>query len=332
MTLTVTDNFDQTATTSRRIDIISNNSRPYFEGIQRKFTLEKGKIHQVQLNPALDLDSPSLTYTLVQAPSQGTLSNCLNGTSDLTCSYQAPSTFTGEINFSYKANDGNSDSIAQIVKLRIVDTPLSIVQIVASADHTCALYENKKMRCWGYNRYGQLGLGNTQTIGNNETPASVSFVNVGDNIEQIALGGFHTCALLESKRVKCWGENDYGQLGLGHKNRIGDNELPSTVNPLDLGELVHQIAVGHNFSCALTDSGKIKCWGRNNYGQLGLAHTNDIGNDSSETSNTFTPISLGARAIKISSGSYHACALLKNGRVRWLGVERIWPTGLWSHS
>ena len=158
VTLTITDNFDQTASVSKNIIIERDNSSPYFAGSQ-KFTLAQAKTHIIQLGSALDFDSSSLTYTIVQAPLQGTISNCLGGTTDLSCSYQAPSNFTGEIEFSYKANDGTSDSAPAIVKLSIVDNPPSIVKIASGQNHACALYENKKVKCWGDNSNGKLGLG-----------------------------------------------------------------------------------------------------------------------------------------------------------------------------
>ena len=327
VSLTITDNFDQRATLSRLVNVERNNVSPYF-GDTQEWTLEKAKIHSIELDEALDLDSSSLTYTIVQSPSQGTLTNCLGGTTDLACSYQAPSDFTGEVVFSYKANDGSSDSSPTLVKFRIVEPPSPILQVESGGGHTCALYENKRLRCWGYNSSGQLGLGHRGRIGDDEDPISSALVDVGANVVQISLGDFHTCALLENGRAKCWGANSSGQLGLGHTKNIGDDERPSSISPLDLGEPLRQIVASYNFTCALTESGKIKCWGENIYGQLGLAHTNSIGNKASEISTIFSPIKLGSRALKISLGEYHGCALLKEGRLRCWGYNRYGQLGL----
>ena len=318
VTLTVTDSFGQTATASRRIEIERGNASPYFHGDQ-VLTLEKSKKHIFHLSSALDLDSSALTYSIVQAPAQGTISGCLGGTNDLSCSYQAPSDFTGEVEFTYRASDGVSESLAVKVILSIVEPSPSILQIASGWRHSCALYENQRVKCWGSNSRGQLGLGHTNTIGDDEKPFSIGFVDVGGPVEQVSIGYGHTCVLLADRSAKCWGGNLYGELGLGHRHDIGDNELSSSISSLNLGEPLRQIVAGTNFTCALTDSGKVKCWGGNNSGQLGLAHGDRVGDEADETSDTFSAIRLGSRAMKISLGASHVCALLKEGRVRCWG-------------
>ena len=99
-------------------------------------------------------------------------------------------------------------------------------QIAAGANHTCALLDTGNVRCWGFGEFGALGYGNTNNIGDNETPASVGDVNVGGTVIQITVGDFHTCALLSTGNVRCWGVNFSGQLGYGNTVNIGDNEAP----------------------------------------------------------------------------------------------------------
>ena len=79
--------------------------------------------------------------------------------------------------------------------------------------HTCALLDNGRVRCWGNGYWGQLGYGNTNDIGDDEAPASAGDVDVGGVAVQLAVGYSHTCVLLETNRVRCWGENEAGQLG-----------------------------------------------------------------------------------------------------------------------
>ena len=68
------------------------------------------------------------------------------------------------------------------------------------------------VNCWGYNFYGQLGNGNTT---NSSAPVAVNAFTDGATAVSITAGIFHTCALLNTGAVNCWGYNGNGQLGNG---------------------------------------------------------------------------------------------------------------------
>jgi alpha-tubulin suppressor-like RCC1 family protein len=197
------------------------------------------------------------------------------------------------------------------------------VAISAGTVHTCALLDTGAVRCWGDGFYGQLGYGNTDDIGDNETPGSVGpvFLGVGRRAVAISAGGSHTCAILDTGAVRCWGYGLYGQLGYGNTDSIGDNETPGSVGPVFLGAGRRAVAIsaGDVHTCALLDTGAVRCWGLGIDGRLGYGNTDSIGDD--ETPGSVGPVGLGVgrRAVAISAGDAHTCAILDTGAVRCWG-------------
>jgi len=198
-----------------------------------------------------------------------------------------------------------------------VDVGGTVVKITAGAYHSCALLDTGSVRCWGANFYGQLGYGNRNTIGDDETPASAGDVDIGGTVVDLVGHTYHTCALLDTGAVRCWGLNSAGDLGYGHTNNIGDDETPSSAGDVDIGGTVTQLAVGHQHNCAQLDTGAIRCWGRNAYGQLGYGHTRAIGDN--EVPSTAGNVDVGGTVNQLSAGFYHSCATLDTGGVRCWG-------------
>lgn len=186
-------------------------------------------------------------------------------------------------------------------------------QISAGWIHTCALLSNGAVRCWGGNSFGQLGYGHKNQIGDDEAPRAAGNVNVGGSVQQIAAGGFHTCALLTNGAVRCWG-NGGAHLGYGHGNAIGDDEAPATAGDVDVGGTVKQLALGMTHTCALLTNGTVRCWGSSPQGQLGYGNTAALGDPSSAGE-----INLGGAVQQIAAGLEHTCAALTNGAVRCWG-------------
>ena len=134
-----------------------------------------------------------------------------------------------------------------------------VTAIATGYSHTCALTSVGAVKCWGANSSGQLG-DNSATQRN--TPVDVSGLSSG--VTAIAAGGMHTCALLSSGAVKCWGDNSRGQVG---DNSTTRRDIPADVSGLSSG--VTSISAGSIHTCAITGSGAAKCWGLNYHGQLG---------------------------------------------------------------
>jgi alpha-tubulin suppressor-like RCC1 family protein len=118
------------------------------------------------------------------------------------------------------------------------DVPVGgkVVEVSALGDHTCALLEGGSVRCWGAGHHGQLGYGNMNDIGDDETPASAGDVDVGAAALHVAAGTFHTCAVLTNGRVRCWGFAHVGMLGYGPSvtRDIGDDEPPRAAGDVPL--------------------------------------------------------------------------------------------------
>jgi len=210
------------------------------------------------------------------------------------------------------------------------------VAISAGGGHTCAILQGGSVRCWGFGADGRLGYGNQNTIGDNETPDSVGPVNLGAGrtATAISAGQSNVCALLDDSTVRCWGAASNGQLGLGndpagHGNEgaIGDNETPGEVETVDLGMNARAITAGDGHACALLDDGTVRCWGYGGNGRLGYASTATIGDN--ETPGTVGPVNIGAnrRAVAISAGDSHTCALLDDANVRCWGYGAVGRLG-----
>jgi alpha-tubulin suppressor-like RCC1 family protein len=192
--------------------------------------------------------------------------------------------------------------------------------------HTCALLGDGSVRCWGFGADGQLGYGNANTIGDDETPGSVGPVNLGAGrtAKAISAGDYHTCALLDDGSVRCWGLGGNGRLGYGTTANVGDRQTPGSVGPVNLGagRTARAISAGGTHTCAVLDDGNVRCWGYGFTGQLGYGNQDTIGDD--ENPGSVAPVNLGVgrTAVAISAGEIHTCALLDDGSVRCWGYGR----------
>ncbi len=180
--------------------------------------------------------------------------------------------------------------------------------------HTCVVFDSGAAKCWGAGWSGSLGQGNVVAIGDDETPAAIDPIDVGDGVTALDGGSAFTCAVTTSEDVRCWGDNDFGQLALGNTSDIGDDELPSAVGPatLALGSVVH-VSTGDRNACATYDSGDVACWGPSGFGEHGYGSYETIGDDEAVSTAGF--VSIGGPVVQTAVGSGHACGLLESQEV-----------------
>lgn len=157
--------------------------------------------------------------------------------------------------------------------------------VAVGKSHACAIVNAGRVKCWGYNEYGQLGNGATASIGDDagEMGDNLPFVDLGSgrSARAISAGSRHTCAVLDNNALKCWGMNFTGQLGQGNADIIGDNpgEMGDALAPINLGTTVtiQSVAVGDEHTCVLFVDRSVRCFGRGREGQLGYGNFFDIG-------------------------------------------------------
>lgn len=197
----------------------------------------------------------------------------------------------------------------------------------------CAVLSAGEVRCWGYNDFGELGIGSTMPVSSSLVPsdyASVAFPPPARSAAAVAVGANHSCALLDIHQVQCWGDGSSGQLGLGNKNNVGDDESPALVGivPLPTGG-ASAIAAGAVHTCAVfTRDGGVRCWGDNAHGQLGTGSLASLGGTPLTTPRLLPPVSLGGVASSVHPGALHTCVVLTSGEVRCWGWNAHGQLGL----
>ena len=215
------------------------------------------------------------------------------------------------------------------------------IEVSANGEHTCVLNRYRDLRCFGNNDFAQLGTGNTVARGISPGEvAALAAINLGSGkrAKKVVTGYWHTCAILEDNSTKCWGSNTAGQLGA--KSTVATiggvpSEMGDALVSVDLGDTLYttDLVAGYAHSCALLNNGRVKCWGLNAQGQLGLGDTLSRGSSASTMGNALPYVELGGLATKLSIGGSDTCAILANGSTKCWGDNFFAQLGLgdWSH-
>ncbi|MCB1560718.1 MAG: hypothetical protein KDI75_06450 [Xanthomonadales bacterium] len=199
---------------------------------------------------------------------------------------------------------GNDAAYASPFPVDVTDLQTGVQAISGGSTHACGLLDNGTLRCWGGNLENQLGA---------ETPLPHGVTRevdgLGGPVEAVDLGDAHSCALLISGNVECWGSNAFGQLGV-----VASGAIATPAEVTSLGNTVQSISIDGAHGCALMDSGGVKCWGDNRLGQRGNGTTIN-----SHDAVNVDGLSSGVESI--GTGYAHSCAIGTDGGLLCWGAN-----------
>ena len=198
---------------------------------------------------------------------------------------------------------GDGTTTDRSAPVDVVGLTSGVAVVSGGNSHTCAVTTAGGLKCWGFNSAGQLG----DETNTNRTTA-VDVVGLASGVAAVSVGSVHTCALTTAGRLRCWGWNGDGQLGDGTSNLV----RPTPVDVVGLTSGVAAVSSRGVHTCAVTTAGGLKCWGSNNFGQLGDGTTKDR-----------TPpvdvVGLTSGVAAVSSGGAHTCAVTTAGGLKCWG-------------
>jgi alpha-tubulin suppressor-like RCC1 family protein len=207
----------------------------------------------------------------------------------------------------YRGRLGDGSGVDHFTPVYVNGLTYGVKAISSSHKHTCVLTESGGVKCWGYNLHGELGNGTTI-----DSLIPIDVPGLTSGVLEISAGGFHTCALLDTGHVMCWGANWHGQTGVPMET-TPEHEIHSPVEVPGLSN-VTAIRAGKYHTCAIVSGGALYCWGYNFYGQIGNG-VEDFSTKKKENPVPFPVIGLQSDVVDVSLGGLHTCALLKDGRV-----------------
>lgn len=214
-------------------------------------------------------------------------------------------------------DDSAGEALTVVASSDTLDPLTGVQYLTAGSNFACALLAGGTVKCWGNNQFGTLGTGD---LGGME-PAPVDVENLVD-VQQLSPGSDATCALLPQGKVQCWGYGLYGQLG----NEATQNQ-PSPVDVIGLDGPVSRLFAGGGHFCALfSEDRSAKCWGRNNYRQIGGGSTTN-----SQTTAIDVLAAEGGPKLQgieaIVGGTLSTCALMQDGELLCWGSNNYGELG-----
>lgn len=207
---------------------------------------------------------------------------------------------------------GNNSTGSSPTPITVSGLAGAAIAITAGGHHTCALFANGAIQCWGFNSRGQIGNGTTT-----DQLIPVTITGVSGPIAVIKAGNRHTCVLNRNGGIECWGVNHEGQLGIGTNFPIS-RTIPGPVPALTSG--ITKIDTGIGYTCVIPSNATLTCWGENSQAELGIGSTED----------QYSPITVpgltGVDLVAAGAGN-HTCALLTGGVAKCWGLNNSGQLG-----
>ena len=272
--------------------------------------------------PAL-VSLPAASGQVTQIAAGGEHSLALTSTGQL---YAFGDNFFGQLGST--TNSGTINPVPTPVLVGLSGASGHVIQIAAGRIHSLVLTSTGQLYAFGYNFYGELGsTANVGTGNPNPTPALVSLPGASGQVIQIAAGGDHSLALTSTGQLYAFGRNFFGQLGRPGNSGTGNpNPEAALVELLGASGPVVQIAAGGDHSLALTSTGQLYAFGRNFFGQLGIATNSGTGNPNPEAALVSLPGASGP-VVQIAAGVNHSLALTSTGQLYAFGGNRYGQLG-----
>lgn len=218
------------------------------------------------------------------------------------------------------------------------------VQVAVGAEHACVLTREGQVRCWGDNRFGQLGLAHTRELPRvSGDPLSELAPVVRLKARKVFAGAYYSCALLDAGGVSCWGLDASGQLGSAARERctaqgLFDPGVTCSSSPRRVSHLknIAELSLGARHACAADQNGNVYCWGENSFAQLGSVSRPRVCNaldasscslpelsqDKVPCSNTPIRVSTQAPVQRLALFARESCALFDNRSYACWGDHR----------
>ncbi|MBI4835197.1 MAG: hypothetical protein HY811_10355, partial [Planctomycetes bacterium] len=201
-------------------------------------------------------------------------------------------------------------------EVNLLSTSLNAVTITAgvSSNYTLGVFSDNKLRSWGHNMTGQLGLGDAIQRNSPVQVGADSWKAIASSGDPYLLGQIygHSAGIKTDNTLWTWGCNMYGQLGLGDTNQRN--------SPVQVGANTWKaVACGNHYTLAIRSDDTLWAWGYNGFGNLG----------DGTTTQRNSPVQIGASTWKaIACGGYHTLGIRSDNTLWAWGANDYGQLGL----